>query len=679
MLETPSQEKRPAAPPAQRPLRGARLGVVLLLGVLCQALVIFWIAASEIPARVFISSWSVSMPGILLLAALGLLAPGSWLLVRRLARRLTAWPTSLPGARRQAPGAAFPRQSLLLVYIMVSVSGVLTGYSAMQTMFPTLGAVLWRATPENRWARFHPYLPDWLLPGSAAAVKGLFVGNREVPWADWLVPMGAWFCFLTALYTAMLCLAALLSRSWIHGERLTFPVAQLPLEMTSPERGLFRNRLMWLGFAIPAVLESLIALNYYVPSIPALEMKHRDMGSIWLPDPPFHVLRPFYFGFTPFIVGFAYLAPVDVSFSVWFFSLLSKAERVYGAMVGWDSAAAGSVSNRFPYPEEQAFGAFVAFALLALWRSGPGVARAFGRSRGIAAQAGVGEAEGGGSTRAAAAGLALSLAVALAFLCVAGMSPGIAAALLLLILLVATTLSRIRAEAGPAWAFGPYRDVSRALVIGLGSRSLTESDVTSLSLFRWVSRDVRFLPMPFQMEALKIADSAGIRRGLVLGVIFLATVVGLAIGYVAVLRVSYELGWGSGKVYLGPVGGATAAWTQGMDWLRNPMPADRLGLPWLLGGATVTLALAHLRTQFIWWPFHPIGYVMAETGTGSSFWFHYLLAWLLKLMLLRYGGHRLYVRSLPFVIGVILGDILTQAAWSAAAVLLDVPVYQFIS
>jgi hypothetical protein len=240
-------------------------------------------------------------------------------------------------------------------------------------------------------------------------------------------------------------------------------------------------------------------------------------------------------------------------------------------------------------------------------------------------------------------------------------------------------LSRIRAEAGPAWAFGPYRDVSRALVVGLGSRGLTESDISSLSLFRWVSRDVRFLPMPFQMEALKIADTAGIRRGLVISVILLATVVGLAIGFVAVLRVSYDLGWGSGKVYLGPIGGATAAWTQGMDWLRNPMPADRLGMPWLLGSAAATLVLAHLRTLFVWWPFHPIGYVMAETGTGGSFWFHYLLAWLLKLMFLRYGGHRVYVQSLPFVIGVILGDILTQAAWSAGAVLLNVPVYQFIS
>jgi hypothetical protein len=86
-----------------------------------------------------------------------------------------------------------------------------------------------------------------------------------------------------------------------------------------------------------------------------------------------------------------------------------------------------------------------------------------------------------------------------------------------------------------------------------------------------------------------------------------------------------------------------------------------------------------MRTLFVWWPFHPIGYVMAETGTGNSFWFHYLLAWALKGLILRWGGHRLYARSLPFVIGVILGDLLTQTIWSLGAVLFDVPVYQFIS
>ena len=70
---------------------------------------------------------------------------------------------------------------------------------------------------------------------------------------------------------------------------------------------------------------------------------------------------------------------------------------------------------------------------------------------------------------------------------------------------------------------------------------------------------------------------------------------------------------------------------------------------------------------------------MAETGAGGSFWFHYLLAWIFKFAVLRYGGHRLYVRTIPFAIGVILGDILTQTVWSAAAVIFNAPVYQFVS
>jgi hypothetical protein len=86
-----------------------------------------------------------------------------------------------------------------------------------------------------------------------------------------------------------------------------------------------------------------------------------------------------------------------------------------------------------------------------------------------------------------------------------------------------------------------------------------------------------------------------------------------------------------------------------------------------------------MRRQFLWWPFHPIGYVTAETGIGNSFWFHYFLAWVFKGIVLRYGGHRLYVQTMPFVLGLMLGDILTQTVWSAAACLLNVPVYQFVS
>ncbi len=77
--------------------------------------------------------------------------------------------------------------------------------------------------------------------------------------------------------------------------------------------------------------------------------------------------------------------------------------------------------------------------------------------------------------------------------------------------------------------------------------------------------------------------------------------------------------------------------------------------------------------------FHPVGYVMAHTGAGYSFVCHYFLAWLAKSIVLRAGGMRLYRQSLPFVIGLILGDIATQTAWSLVASLAGWEVYQFIS
>jgi uncharacterized protein DUF6785/uncharacterized protein DUF6784 len=670
----------------------------VLLGLLCQALVVFWIVHSEIPGKVFISSWSVSMPGILLLALLGcarawlrgtllglLLLTTLWNLHAVVTRGALISPFAAAGilglagiawvagrgAVRLRIASVLDRKTLLLAYLMVAVSGILTGYGHLQMMMPALGAVIYRATPENRWARFHEHLPGWLFPKSPEALKGLFSGESAVPWGDWLVPLCFWFLFLMAAYGAMLFLAAILSRQWISGERLAFPVAQLPLEMTADGYSLFRNRFMWAGFAIPTVLESLIALNYYFPAIPAVEIKHKNMQPFWFPERPFSVMTPFYFGWTPFIVGFAYFAPLDVSFSVWFFNWVAKGQRVLGAMTGWDAAGGGVMANRFPYPEEQAFGAFMAFALAALWRTWPGIRRAWKeRRRGD---------EEGRVMLFSVAGLAVCVAVMLAFFAACGVPLWVGMVALGLILLIAITLSRIRAEAGPAWVFGPYRDVTRAMAVSLGASSFSERELAALSGFRWFSRDVRFLPMPFHMEAFKVADAGGIPKRTAMGVMAVATAVGVILGFFMVLTLSYQIGLGTGKTYGGPIGGATGIWNQANDWAKNRTLPDQFGIPWIIGGGLFTLFLIQMRSLFIWWPFHPIGYVMAETGAGGSFWFHYLLAWVLKLVVLRYGGHRLYVRTLPFVLGLILGDILTQTVWSALAVLFNIPVYQFIS
>ena len=644
---------RPPETPAKRDAETAALRPwvlkAVLLGLGAQTVIIGWIVYSEIPAKVYISSWSFSMPGIFLLA-IALVVSGMW---KRLGQSILA------------------RKSLLLAYMMMAVSGIISGYGALQIAVPMMAGVIYRATSANNWGRWHDQLPAYLVPRDPDALTGLFVGEQRVPWGAWFLPICGWLVFLMAAYGAMIFLSSILSKQWIEGERLTYPVSQLPLEMTNTANPMYRNRLFWIGFLVPAVLETMLALNYYYPAIPAMVLKHRNMQPEWFPERPLSVMRPFYFGFSPFIVGLAYFAPLDVSFSVFFFNLLTQAERVYGAMAGYDTVGGGVAANRFPYGEEQAFGAFIAFSLAALWRTWPGLRRAW-RERHS------GDEEGR-LMLFSLAGLAVCSLIVVWFLHQAGLPLWMAAAVLVLILLLAITLSRIRAEAGPAWVFGPYRDVSRAVIVSMGTANMSEQSIVGLSLFRWMSRDVRFLPMPFHMEAFKIAHSAGIRKRLALGVIFLATAAGILLGFYFVLTYGYTLGLGTSKASPGRINSALAIWRNANTWALSSNLADDVGTPWLFLGAGVCMFLMKMRTMFTWWPFHPIGYVMSETGAGRSFWFHYFLAWLFKTIVLRYGGHSLYVRSLPLIVGVILGDVLTQTAWSALAVILDIPVYQFIS
>lgn len=620
--------------------RLGRFGMrALLFGAICEILVILWIVFSEVPGKVFISSWSVVMPGIFLLSVLL--------------------------ALRKFIPSTVTRRTLLIMYAMLAASSCLVGYGAIQAMYPAIATQFYGANSSNNWAHFNVYIPTWLVPRSHRVLRGLFVGQASVPWNDWIIPMLAWGSLMAGCAFAMLALSLLLSRIWIREERLTFPIAQLPLELTSERNPLFRSRLFWLGFTVPVVLESLLALNFYYPSIPAIQLKHVDYGYLY-PNAPWNALTPFYIGFTPFIIGFAYLVPADISFSVFFFGLLDRLIQVATVALGGEAAWPGSYISQAPFSQQQTLGAFLAFALIPLIRAWPKLRNRISKPL-------------DGLERGSLAMLAVSVLFVVAFLMMMGLSFPLAVVVVALLLLFATALTRIRAEAGPAWAFGPFGGLSGNLVNVTGSASYSVRELSNLSTMQWMTADMRFLPMPFHLESLKIADSAGISKRRMAVAIIVATLLGIATGLVTVLWLEYHLGMQSGKIY-----GGVSYWQQlvtsvSTQWTSSPSHWDRVGIPWIIIGALITLALGALRQRFLWWPFHPIGYVLAHTGTGLSFWMHYFIAWVLKSLVMRYGGMDLYRRTIPLVIGLILGDILAQTIWSAGAVLLHVPVYQFIS
>ena len=93
-------------------------------------------------------------------------------------------------------------------------------------------------------------------------------------------------------------------------------------------------------------------------------------------------------------------------------------------------------------------------------------------------------------------------------------------------------------------------------------------------------------------------------------------------------------------------------------------------------GFILTVVLSLLRTSFVWWPFHPAGYALALSYAMEYFWLPVMIAWLLKFLIVRYGGVKMYRAAIPFFLGLILGDYTMGSLWAIVGPLLGIPTYK---
>ena len=147
---------------------------------------------------------------------------------------------------------------------MMLVASMVTSRGLMEKLIALLVAPNYYANEGNRWQRiFYPYIKKWMVPWDPEGETQQWVSQRfyeglrsgeSIPWGAWVVPLAAWSILVIAVFFGFLCLAALLRRQWADHEKLTFPLAQLPLEMARGGDAFLRNPLTWIGFAIPAVI-----------------------------------------------------------------------------------------------------------------------------------------------------------------------------------------------------------------------------------------------------------------------------------------------------------------------------------------------------------------------------------------------------------------------------------------
>ena len=564
--------------------------------------------------------------------------------------------------------AALQTGELATIYIMMMVACTIPTVGLMGYLPPLLTAPYYYATAENDWIQIiQPFIKPWMVPNPSTAAdvfEGLPVGSA-IPWFLWLGPLLAWGLFLCALYTVMICMAVLLRKQWMDDERLIYPIVQVPLAIIKGEDAsdrinpFFKNKLMWTGFSVPFLIQSMIALHNYHSWIPQIVLRY-DM-------PVFRntMTLPFFLSFPT--LGFSYLINLDIALGLWVFSLLTVVEKGIFNLVGFHSPELVSVYGvpEYPYLAHQGMGAMIVLVLLGLWggrRSLKGVFKtALGRAGG--------EEDGQEilSYRAATLGMIGGLVVMGLWLWQSGMhSAGVVLLFLFGAFVVYLGLTRIVVQGGVEVARSPMI-APDFVILSVGSSALSQGDLVAMAFtYIWVA-DISTFVLASSANGLKLAaETIGKRRRLLFWAMMLAIAVTCTSSFWVLTRESYLHG---GINFVGQGGwsfGGGARYPFEFISRAISTPTEVHGTGWLFSGfgAGIMALLMAARRHFIWWPLHPLGFPISVIAYPVlTVWVNVFLAWLIKFIVLKYGGPRLFARSRPLFLGLITGQFVVAGVW----------------
>ncbi len=562
---------------------------------------------------------------------------------------------------KKITGSGLERGELSTVYIMMIVAAAIPSWGFTMNLIPLLGGYFYYATPENEWsAIIQPHIPTWLVPEDPEAIWKLFEGGsrgESIPWSSWLGPLLAWGLFVTTLYCVTLCLLVILRKQWVERERLLFPLATLPLEMsqTGPNGALssfFKNRLMWIGFAIPAVINSFNALHAFYNFIPRIDLSNNILilrNSVnLLCTPRFEV------------IGLSYLLSLDVSLGVWFFAVLALVQTGFQRMLGWSIGPIQPFSDPAPPSVAHlALGALFFLVASSFWHSRAHLKDVFRKA--FNGDDTVDDKNELLSYRTAVFGTLLGFMLCLGWLYAAGMNIVSAFVFLTTALVIFVGLARIVSQTG--LAYGRATVAAPIFTVNaLGTGLIGPAGLTTLGLtFAWAA-DIRTFVMAQAATGLKLAEVTRLEHRKLFWAILIsigATLVGSAL---AVVQIAYAYGGINltGWQFIG-LPEFSGNWVTRN--INNAQPVGIAHLAFTAAGALVMALLTYVKARYVGFPIHPIGMTLGLTHPVNHVWFSVFLAWLFKYLILKYGGAGLYTRLRPLFLGLVLGAFGSAGFW----------------
>ena len=580
-----------------------------------------------------------------------------------------------------APRWALSSPELAVVMAMGLLACSIPGQGLMRMFVPMPVAPFYftdKADYHELLQKMH--LPRWLFAVSDpangngdrayTAFYSRLTPGEHIPWRTWLPPLVGWGTFAAAFLATLFALACVLRYQWTTNERLAFPIAQLQGMLIAPPKPgrafneLFSSRAFWIGCGLIFVLQSTAVLNLYFPSVvPEIPLSYdlttRFAEQPWTDLPVWIKTGTLYFT----LLGLSYFTPTRVSFSLW-----STAVGV--ALLRWafDPSLSRLAESGL---QDQQLGAAFAVVAGVLWVGRQHwavlVRSLIGRRR-------PGDAQGVFLTyRVASIALLVGVGVMFAWLCVVGMTPWLAAACVLMIVMAHVLTARVVAETGFAFVRVPVPFDS--MLKAMPANWLTPRDAFLYgSMHYGYMQAARESELVFAMHGLNVINDAAETQPPHRGAA--AVLIGtLVVTFVACVMASlwcyYNYAtplWADNTGLLNPV--SLSTWPK-MYLVEFPTAVGKgvhtakINDVWtqVAIGIGVAVVLQALSWRFASWPLLPVGYLMCGSGYVHYAWLSLLLGWGFKVLILRFGGAKLFNDLKPFFVGLIFGEALAVGVW----------------
>ena len=511
-------------------------------------------------------------------------------------------------------------------------------------------------------------------------VQGMGVGSRhmspgKIPWYAWTRTIRFWIPLILALSLCLTGMALVVHRQWSDHEQLPYPIITFARSLL-PEEGrakgaIFANRVFWVGAVAVLIYH---ANNYAYQWWPKhmVEMP-RQLGfqslvqlwpTLWSGPGTWRLFNP---TIVITVIAFAYFLPSDVSLSLgiapYVYMIFGTICATYGIVLG-----GGFITQRtdaFIYGGAY-FGVFLAllytgrhYYISVLRRS------LWLRSRDEVERSAV----WGGRVFFLGGFLFVACLVAV------GLDWQLAVIYTALTVMLCTVVSRIVAEAGMffihPWFF------PCVLMLGFfGERALGPASLMIMFMVTSaVLVDPREIFMPFIVHAFKLTDSVRVRLGPTAAWGMVALVLVLAVALPVTLYWQYDQG--SGQVGDGWTRGVPKFAFDGVVRTKQKIEAqgglDEVNAlagwrrfaavkpsgPCMIAFSTtlgLVLLFTFCRLRFPRWPLHPVLFCVLGTWQAQSFGPSFLIGWLIKVAVNRYGGASVYQKLRPLMIGLIAGE-----------------------